>query len=80
MAFHIFDLGPLSGQVQKYADLDGLIPEVGSDWREFHWSHNEIQLLTDKEQGAEVWKTFIREASIATGAALEALEALHDSN
>lgn len=80
MAFHIFDLGPLSGQVQRYADLDGLIPEAGKDWREFHWSHHEIRLLSDNEHGAEAWKTLIREAEIATTAALEALAALHDDN
>ena len=80
MAFHVYDLGPVSARLQRYADMDGLVPEAGNRWSEFHWTHREWRMFADRENGQIYWERFLSETVVATTEALEVLERLHDAN
>lgn len=79
MAFHIFDLGPVSARVQRFADVDGYVPEPQDHWQEFHWSQRELRWFTDKQDGESHWQEFVQDSFTATSEAFEVLENLHES-
>ena len=76
MAFNIFDLGPASGQLQEYADINNQIPEPGDSWEDFKWPHSLARKFAHKETGAKCWQEFLAEAVAATARAIDTLAAL----
>ena len=77
MIFQLFDFGPLSAKLQKYADLEGLIPSWGDHWQDFHWSRSTHRQFADQANGEECWQQFVKGATSATDQALEDFEDLH---
>ncbi len=78
MAFSLLDLGPLSAAMQEYADLDGLVPERGDRWQEFHWAHQTTKRFSDTEAGEQCWQDFVSKAVTGTHRAIDALDDLQD--
>ncbi|BAZ46465.1 hypothetical protein NIES4102_34970 [Chondrocystis sp. NIES-4102] len=73
MAFHLFNLGPVAANLQKYADNQGLVPEKGDLWQDFQWTRRTKKIFADQVQGKENWQTFSNQALAATIKAEEAL-------
>ncbi len=78
MIFRLLDFGPLSGIVQKYADLNGAIPSPGDRWQDFHWARSIAHSFSDQTQGEHLWQQFLNEATAETQHALEVFDKLHD--
>jgi hypothetical protein len=78
--FHIIDLEACSAKVQRYADLDGLVPAPGDRWQDFHWTHRRIHAFADRTEGDQCWHDFLLHAEAETIRALHNLEDLKWSN
>ncbi|GET41046.1 hypothetical protein [Microseira wollei] len=59
MAFHISILGAVSAKLQRYADEDGFVPEVGDRWQNFPWEREVIGVFGDKKIGEACWQVFL---------------------
>ena len=66
MGFQTSILGPLWGKIQPYSDLDGLVPENGDEWRQFHWDRRMRRHFDDHDQGSQHWSHFVAQAQDAT--------------
>lgn len=76
MAFYIYNLGPVSGQLQEYADMNGMIPEAGDQWQDFRWPHSNAKAFKAQDQDEQLWQEFVRKACAATNKACDQLEDL----
>lgn len=78
MSFQMLNFGPVSASLQEYADLDGLVPELGDDWHSFHWCRRTTDLFTNQEVGEQCWHDFLVKAIATTQQAAIALQALQE--
>jgi hypothetical protein len=76
MAFHFSDLGSESAQLHEYSDENGLVPEVGDRWQDFHWDHMLQQQFADSHSGKASWQAFVAQARTHTKVAIEKLRDL----
>ncbi len=76
MAFYIYDLGPLSGKLQEYADMNGMIPETGDKWQDFRWPRRITKAFQAQGHDEKLWKEFVAEAIAATTKAFQQLNDL----
>lgn len=76
MAFYIYNLGPVSGQLQEYADMNGMVPEKGDKWQDFRWPHSNAKAFREQGKDERVWQEFVAQAIAATNKALQQLEQL----
>ncbi len=80
MAFHIYDLGPVSGKLQEYADMDGMIPETGDKWQDFRWTHSNTKAFKAQDEDEQLWQEFVERAIAATSKAFQQLSDLEWSD
>jgi hypothetical protein len=66
-------LGPFgSAELGELADEDGMIPEAGDRWSDFHWSdERRAQLDADPEWAERWWGELVDDALRLTEEALE---------
>ncbi len=76
MAFYIYDLGPVSSQLQEYADMDGMIPETGDKWQNFRWPHSNAKAFKEQDDSEQLWQEFVSKAIAATIKACDQLQEL----
>lgn len=76
MAFYIYDLGPLSGKLQEYADMNGMIPETGDKWQDFRWPRRNTKAFKAQGHDEKLWEEFVAEAIAATTKAFQQLDDL----
>lgn len=76
MAFYIYNLGPVSGQLQEYADMDGMIPEKGDKWQDFRWPHGNAKAFREQDRSEQLWQEFVGKAIVATIEACDRLQEL----
>ena len=65
MSFHYTNYGSFAGELKKYADLRGYVPEYGDSADDFDWPHEGFT--------ADQWDDFVAEAVDATEKAEKAL-------
>ncbi|GAB4238454.1 MAG: hypothetical protein Kow0049_25160 [Stanieria sp.] len=75
MSFHLFNVGPLTAILQKYADSQGFVPEPGDAWQDFQWSQSQKKAFAHRVKGSESWHNFLMNVSAKT---LKAEQALTD--
>lgn len=80
MAFHIATLGAVSAKLQRYADEDGFVPELGDRWQNFPWEREVLAVFGDKKIGEACWQVFVVDAQMQIAKALRELEDLEWSN
>ena len=76
MAFYIYNLGPVSGKLQEYADLDGMVPETGDKWQDFRWPHGHGKAFKAQDEHEQLWQEFLEGAIAATTKAFQQLNDL----
>lgn len=76
MAFYIYNLGAVSGQLQEYADMNGMIPEKGDKWQDFRWPHSNTKAFKEQDEHETLWQEFLSKAIAATIKACEQLQDL----
>lgn len=80
MAFHFSNLGAESARIQAYADENGMVPEPGDWWQDFHWDLNLRKQFAEANSGEAAWQSFVTQAEAHTQLAENKLQDLEWSN
>ena len=73
MAYHVTNFGSFSGNLKRYADTRGFIPEPGD-------KIDEMAYPGDWDFTEEEWEEFVAEAAAATRRAQVELDAWREQN